>query len=212
MGRVAWLAFFAATGILIPAACGLDRDGMLEQVPGSGGSAQSVGGATTSAGGVPNAGGGPVTVSSSTGVGGSGMVGDPCVENADCENDQCVDSFCCNHACRGTCESCNQPGMEGSCQPIPEGTDPDTECDTDEACDGSDECKGVQGTDCEGPADCISNQCFDLYCCDTSCGGKCRGCDVSGSEGSCTFYQPADLDPDDDCPGNQVCNGAGDCQ
>ena len=211
MGRVAWLAFYAATGVVLAAACGLDREGMLEQVPGSGGGAQSSGGATTSAGGAPNTGGGPASVSS-TGVGGNGMVGDPCLENDDCENDQCVDSFCCNHACTDTCESCNQPGMEGSCQPIPEGTDPDSECDIEEACDGGHECKGIQGSDCDSAGDCISNECIDLYCCDTSCGGKCRACDVAGGEGTCTFYQPADGDPEGDCPNNDVCNGAGDCQ
>jgi hypothetical protein len=210
MGRAAWVAWYAATGVVMAAACALDREGMLDQATGTGGSTQSVGGATTATGGAANVGGGPV-VSSSTGVGGSGMLGDPCGQDMDCESDHCADGICCNHDCMGTCESCNQMGMEGTCQPIPAYNDPDGECETDEACDGSGDCAGVLGVSCDEAGDCISNECIDQVCCDTSCGGKCRACDITGDEGTCTFYTPADGDPDDECPNNDVCDGAGMC-
>lgn len=212
MRRAAWLAWYAATGVVMAASCALDREGMLDEGTGASVTSQSVGGATTTggAGGVPNMGGGPAV--SSTGTGGSGMIGEPCSANAECESDHCADGVCCNHPCTGTCESCKQAGMVGTCAPIPEYTDPDGECDTDEACDGSGDCNGILGIDCESAGDCISDECIDTFCCDTACSGKCRACDVSGSEGTCTFFTPADGDPESDCGGNDVCDGAGDCQ
>lgn len=40
----------------------------------------------------------------------------------------CVDSLCCESACSGVCEKCNQAGLNGFCAAIPSGQDPDNEC------------------------------------------------------------------------------------
>jgi len=46
-----------------------------------------------------------------------------------CPSGYCVDGYCCNSACSGTCDACNLAGSEGTCSNIPDGQDPDNECD-----------------------------------------------------------------------------------
>ena len=65
--------------------------------------------------------------------------GEPCTDAAECGSGQCVDQLCCDQACDGTCEACNLSGSAGSCQPLPAGTDPDSECGGG-VCDGAASC------------------------------------------------------------------------
>ena len=53
--------------------------------------------------------------------------GGACGAGAACASGHCVDGVCCDTACDGTCESCAGT-TPGTCAPIPDGTDPDTEC------------------------------------------------------------------------------------
>ena len=72
-----------------------------------------------------------------------GAQGAPCVDDADCQNDICVDGYCCDATCEQLCEACNVAGSEGVCSPQLPGTDPDDECaDSVVAgvCDGAFEC------------------------------------------------------------------------
>src|SRR5580704_8414677 len=56
-------------------------------------------------------------------------LGKSCSSNAECNAGQsCTDGVCCESACNGLCESCNQPDAAGHCNPIPAMTDPDKEC------------------------------------------------------------------------------------
>jgi hypothetical protein len=59
----------------------------------------------------------------------AGTLGAKCASTSECSAGQtCADGVCCESACDGVCESCNQPGAAGHCNPIPAMTDPDMEC------------------------------------------------------------------------------------
>lgn len=58
-----------------------------------------------------------------------GDAGDPCEASNQCSGTlQCVDGVCCTTSCTGSCQACNVPGSEGTCSPVPNGTDPAGEC------------------------------------------------------------------------------------
>lgn len=68
----------------------------------------------------------------------------------------------------------------------------------------------ANGQKCYGALDCKSGFCVDGVCCDTSCQGDCRACNLSGTTGTCTF-RPAGA-VDDTCNGVHMnCDGAGTC-
>jgi hypothetical protein len=58
----------------------------------------------------------------------NGQPGVPCDTADTCVTGLCIDGVCCDTDCTGTCEACNVIGSEGTCSPIPDGTDPDHEC------------------------------------------------------------------------------------
>ncbi|HRI67036.1 MAG TPA: hypothetical protein PK156_22480 [Polyangium sp.] len=67
--------------------------------------------------------------------------GAACTMGGSCLSSFCVDGFCCNSACSGTCQSCamaSTGSTNGTCANIPAGTDPDNECMTD--CNGAGMC------------------------------------------------------------------------
>jgi hypothetical protein len=82
-----------------------------------------------------------------------GTVGDRCSAPMGCDNGICIDGFCCDTECEGTCESCGLERLEGTCTPFDEGTDPDDECATE--CDGAGMCLpgGDAGVPDAGAAD-----------------------------------------------------------
>ncbi len=53
----------------------------------------------------------------------------------------CVDGYCCDKPCAGLCEACDVKGLEGTCSPVPSGTDPASECKGVKPC-GGDMCNG----------------------------------------------------------------------
>jgi hypothetical protein len=58
-----------------------------------------------------------------------GGVGSPCGSAAECQGTLgCVDGVCCSSACTGLCQACDVVGSEGTCTPVPDGLDPDGEC------------------------------------------------------------------------------------
>jgi hypothetical protein len=62
----------------------------------------------------------------------SGAVdGVACGDGSQCASNHCVDNFCCNLTCDGTCVACSAAksgGENGVCTPVPELQDPDKEC------------------------------------------------------------------------------------
>lgn len=85
--------------------------------------------------------------------------GAECERETQCAEGTCAsDGHCCNGACTSRCLSCNVPGSEGTCTPVPEGTDPDDECPTgactvDGLCSGADAGGTDGGVDGGGPTD-----------------------------------------------------------
>jgi hypothetical protein len=76
-------------------------------------------------------------------------VGDSCQRDAQCPGNNCVDTFCCDSSCTGTCMSCrggSTGGTDGHCAPVSNGTDPDNECTTPPADSCSDDTHLVQSS------------------------------------------------------------------
>lgn len=94
-----------------------------------------------------------------------------CRDPSDCEDGPCVDGFCCNAPCDGTCEVCNESGHKGECRPVAPAVDPDSECEAQSAAT----C-GRSGT-CDGKGACA------VYGSETTCddGDPCTTGDVCGS-------------------------------
>jgi len=83
------------------------------------------------------------------------QVGESCVAGVDkCTTGKCVDKFCCDSDCTGTCQTCALPGAEGTCSPVAAGQSPNhgncpiksandsvNPCQTDGKCDGAGNCE-----------------------------------------------------------------------
>jgi hypothetical protein len=121
-----------------------------------------------------------------------------------------TDDVCCNVMCSGTCQSCKLAGSAGTCSPVPFGADPDSECAGAEVCNGANQCRKPQGEPCAANAECLNDICVDGVCCNNSCMGTCKACDLASSVGTCTNV-PSGQDPADECGGALTCNGNGAC-
>jgi hypothetical protein len=115
-------------------------------------------------------------------------LGHACLRNTQCNSNTCSDGVCCDKNC-DKCGSCNTPGKEGTCIPIPAGTDPEKECQSN-ASDPMGKCAGL----CNGQAACQ----YPLA--GTSC-GLCAACDGSGL---CNQLPPS---KDDSACGTIDCSG-----
>jgi hypothetical protein len=62
--------------------------------------------------------------------------GRACNSSNECTNANCVDKFCCNSACGGSCQQCNLSGQEGKCLPSPKNSG-GRSCTATQYCDGS---------------------------------------------------------------------------
>ena len=113
-------------------------------------------------------------------------LGSACTTGDQCASTNCVDGVCCNSACTGGCQACNQ---SGSCLPVADGADPRNACPAEGAtcgrvggCNGAGACKlRAAGTAC-GTRACTSAREIS-----SSCNGQ--GSCVAGAPRSCGNYQ-----------------------
>ena len=147
-----------------------------------------------------------------------GAAGVICAADDQCVSSHCADGRCCETACDGLCEACSAAktgGADGTCAPVKEGTDPDSECAADAAstcqrdgtCDGHRACRLYQqGVSC-GPSACSGDVvkgaiCDGLGACALSSTGKdcapyaCRG---GGCANPCSSQA--------DCVAGYFCDG-----
>ena len=90
----------------------------------------------------------------------------------------CVDGYCCDTSCVGLCQACNVAGKEGTCSPVPQGTDPDNECTGTppcggDLCNGQGKCTVFAGTKklCDSKCNGSNQDLVDEYFCDAA--GSC---------------------------------------
>jgi hypothetical protein len=76
------------------------------------------------------------------------------------------------------------------------------------------------GQPCRNSSECAAGQCVDGVCCESSCTGACRSCNLPGSPGKCLNAASGASDPRGTCKDlgatacstNGLCDGNGDCQ
>jgi hypothetical protein len=71
-----------------------------------------------------------------------------CRDDGECSSGTCADGVCCRTTCAGACLSCNVPGKQGTCSPVPEGGKHPScadqgagTCGFDGSCDGHGNCR-----------------------------------------------------------------------
>ena len=100
--------------------------------------------------------------------------GQPCVGNLECKSGFCADGLCCDVACGGACQSCNQEGKKGTCSFLAAGAT-DNKCSTTRQCRSNGTCGLRSSMPCTADADCASNRCVALQCPKPGrCGRLCR--------------------------------------
>lgn len=151
----------------------------------------------------------------------------PCTSSAQCASvgRGCVDGYCCDAACDGPCERCNEAGNEGTCTPMPEGSPrPGRGCAPGIAPGGECglRCDGVDGSACSiarpgspcGTESCAGATVNKRGTCDGA--GTCSaatascapyGCDVNACRTSCRF--DVDCAPSASCAAGVCVEGVG---
>ncbi|HET9955900.1 MAG TPA: kelch repeat-containing protein [Polyangiaceae bacterium] len=165
-----------------------------------------------------------------------GLGGNGCQANSDCVTGHCSpDGVCCDSACDGACEACNEPGSEGICKDVsgpPRGEsrscaggfacaqgkcadrcEDKADCQTGYYCNSNHECvsPGVLGSACNSADACTDGlSCSGGVCCEEACDGPCQQCNAKGQcillEGAPNRNRDcADMPHDAGC--NPTCDG-----
>ena len=137
--------------------------------------------------------------------------GEECVAGS-CVFSACDGVKCGDDGCGGSCGTCKEhyECIGGYCSFVP--WCGDGNCDPTEDCSTCNEdCGECIGTACIEAQSCESGYCVNGRCCQNSCNGICRRCDISGHLGTCT-YSSSDTDPDSECGLCRVCDGSGGCK
>ena len=152
-----------------------------------------------------------------------------------CFNETCATGYADpHHRCdgAGTCTNYSDIFCEGHQCAVQAGDAPDASyephqqcavrCDHDGECVGGYYCEDAgpsaedclaklsNGTTCDLDHECNSNWCTDVVCCDESCGGPCKQCNLPGKVGECQYHN-AFTDPESGC-GLYWCDGLGACK
>ncbi|MBI3179153.1 MAG: hypothetical protein HYZ27_05795, partial [Deltaproteobacteria bacterium] len=148
-------------------------------------------------------------------------VGEPCQLDNECLGNACVDGYCCNAACTGTCQRCDTLGQEGTClSDATLCTGNCAQCSSGSCvasvslCTGNcDQCSGggttfncaANGALCTGNCDVCTGggTAFDCAASAGLCGGDCVVCSGGGTNYSCAADPGACLG---DCA---TCSGGG---
>ncbi len=149
--------------------------------------------------------------------------GQTCSAGSECCSGNCVDGYCCNSACGGTCDACNITGHEGTC------VDDDSKCtgckscsggtcvDDDTLCSGTTSscyCDGGACQSCTDPGGCSYPTCIG-YTCGTADYGTSHQCDstwkCSSSSGDNNYGNGGDYRCQGYCDGSGNCDYAGNC-
>jgi len=168
------------------------------------------------------------------------LPGDGCLFNADCESLVCVNGECQPATCSDSVRNGFETGIDCGgfeCLACPDGegclsaSDCESQVCQTEICqvptcqdgvhNGSEQgvdcggpctaCAQPNGAPCSDPNQCLSNFCVDGRCCNSPCDDTCEACDLPGSSGICTLVLAGD-DPDNECNGQQACDGSGACK
>ena len=137
--------------------------------------------------------------------------GATCTSKAECQSGVCVDGFCCNSNCSGTCMSCKVPGSQGICSLVPLNDPSDGDCPDDgvQTCGRNGKCDGAGGCMrypsgtgcsaetcpagtsnhtlpglCDGHGVCSAGQLLDCapYMCNAATNACFAGCSTGSSE------------------------------
>ncbi len=125
-----------------------------------------------------------------------GEDGAACGSASDCDSGFCVDGVCCNRACDGQCEACDNAKQPGTCSAVsgaPHGSR--VQCTSDgSACGGA--CDGKNGEGCSYPAG-------------TACGAGSCAPGEDGAEAVATVEAQCNGSGRCPAPRQQACGGAG---
>jgi MYXO-CTERM domain-containing protein len=106
-------------------------------------------------------------------------LGAPCTHGEQCTSGHCVDGYCCNATCDGTCQACTRDskgeGEDGTCGDVAEGTNPPkSDADPTPDCGENAACRG---------GECINEPSPSLPDDDSGC-----GCRAGGAEAGVSGY------------------------
>ena len=143
--------------------------------------------------------------------------GGVCAQASQCTSGNCVDGYCCNTTCTGTCMACSVVGKLGTCSNLASGKpDPSATvtCVAPNACNGAGVCAKTGAQACALGTDCVSGNCADGVCCNTACTMACMACNLPGSPGVCSAIATGKPDPNpaNACGGGSLCDGMGACK
>ncbi len=92
--------------------------------------------------------------------------GPACTIDRECRSGHCAEGVCCNDACGGQCESCVEPGTEGTCTIVsgkPRGARAACDALADDDC-AKTTCDGAQRDSCAGYANGATTACGENTC------------------------------------------------
>lgn len=160
--------------------------------------------------------------------------GAACTASVQCTTGFCADGVCCDSACSGSCDRCNQMGTAGTCSPAASGDPGSPACGTvtcngtlvdcpilcTSGCPMGTYCSGTycsavkaDGVACTAANQCGSGFCADGVCCNSACGGACDSCSAANgasADGVCTLLGASRVcrNATSTCDREERCTGA----
>lgn len=160
--------------------------------------------------------------------------GAACTASVQCTTGFCADGVCCDSACSGSCDRCNQMGTAGTCSPAASDDPGSPACGTvtcngtlvdcpilcTSGCPMGTYCSGTycsavkaDGVACTAANQCGSGFCADGVCCNSACGGACDSCSAANgasADGVCTLLGASRVcrNATSTCDREERCTGA----